>query len=177
MVLSKESASVLFHLLIVNELKKEYAQKIITSQYFINARSQAHHPNTTVASHTLGVAAVSLRLFYALEKLRINIDKEALTKAALCHDLGIVGRYDKFKNDFICCQRHPVDSVSVAKSIFPDLDKKTIDCIKNHMFPLTPIPPCCIEGILINFADKYCTFIETFLGKNTYPGKSYIDEV
>ncbi len=176
MELIKQS-TMLMQLLIVNDLKSEYAQKIIASPYFLKARHQAHHPNTTVASHILGVAAVSLRIFYACEKIRIRLDKDSIIKAALCHDLGIIGRYDKFKNNFECCHRHPIDSVSAAKEIFPDLDKKTINSIKNHMFPLTPVPPRYLEGLIVSFADKYCAFKETFFGRISYPGKYYIDEI
>ena len=61
------------------------------------------------------------------------------------------------------------------------LNKREIDIIKNHMFPLTLVPPHHRESILVNLSDKICSSLETFNGhmyknlkENTslYPNKS-----
>jgi uncharacterized protein len=78
--------------------------------------------------------------------MRINrgekkVREDVVILAGLCHDLGIIGRDEKYKNDFQCGQCHAGDSVISAKEILPDLDEMTIDSIQNHMWPVTKTPP------------------------------------
>ena len=80
--------------------------------------------------------------------------------AALCHDLGIIGRDRKYQSDSECFQCHAADSVRVAQRLYPDIDAKTLDAIRCHMYPLTRTPPKSAEGYILIAADKFCSVSE-----------------
>ena len=145
---------------IEQELSSPDALRVYETEYFEQALMQTHHRKTTVALHTLGVAAVSLRLYYVLARLGMDLDKKCLVRAALCHDLGILGRDEKFDSTLECYTRHPLCSADTAKVVFPDLDGKTENCILCHMFPLTGKAPQYTEGAVLILADKYCAIAE-----------------
>jgi hypothetical protein len=155
---------------LLTDLESKTSREIYNSDYFNVALSQTHHNQTTVAVHTLGVAATSLRLYYILNALGCHLDKESLLKSSLCHDLGIVGRNKKFDNNRECLKKHPVDSVIAARDIFPNLDERTEDAIRHHMWPCTPLPPHHREGFIVTVADKYCAAIEGVAGRFYCPG-------
>jgi len=157
-----------------SDLHSESGEKIFHSRYFEEARTQRHHKRTTVAAHTMGVAATSLKLYYLCRALHINVNKEDLIRASLCHDLGIVGRDRKFSDNIECCHQHPIDSVAAAKEIFPDLDERTEDAIRHHMWPCTLVPPHHIEGVIVTIADKYCAMAEGIAGNNHCPGHRFL---
>lgn len=167
----------LISLYIMDDLTSATSRKIFGTTHFQKALSQKHHNFTTVALHTLGVTVTSLRLFYFLEMFGIELDKEALMKSALCHDLGIIGRDEKFSTNAECCRNHPIDSAEIARDIFPDLDEVTEDSIRTHMWPACANAPSHAEGIIINIADKYCAVIEGIAGKHYCPGMPFIDFV
>lgn len=137
-----------------------YGAEIIHSEIFEKAFHQKHHTNTTVGEHTLNVTASALRMCYALEKTGLHLDIRAVTVGALCHDLGIIGRYEKFANNRVCCRLHPVDSVKITKKLKPDLDQKTEEIIRCHMWPLNGWMPTSAEGYIISLADKYSSIRE-----------------
>lgn len=159
---------------LLEDLESESSREIYNSHFFHVALSQTHHNQTTVAVHTLGVAATSLRIYYILEALGLNLNKESLLKGSLCHDLGIVGRDEKFDNNRECLRKHPLDSVIAARDIFPDLDERTEDAIRHHMWPCTLLPPHHREGFIITVADKYCAVIEGVAGKFYCPGNRFL---
>ena len=97
---------------------------------------------------------------YALEKTGLRLDKRAVTIGALCHDLGIIGRYEKFENNRICCRLHPIDSVRISRKLVPEIDHKTEEIIRCHMWPLNGWMPTSAEGYLITVADKYSSIRE-----------------
>ncbi|SDZ99736.1 uncharacterized protein SAMN02745687_01369 [Lachnospiraceae bacterium NK3A20] len=138
-----------------------YGMNIMNSDEFRNAFQQVHHNVTTVGDHSLNVAVSALCICAFLSKLHINTKQKELTQAALCHDLGILGRYEKFENNRVCCRQHPVDSVDVAKKLVPDMDERTQKMIRTHMWPATPLNiPTSREGLIISLADKYCAIRE-----------------
>ncbi len=157
-----------------DDLHTKDCEKIYRSLYFQKALRQEHHYTSTVARHTMAVAAVCLRIYYLLQERGIHLNKEALTKAALCHDLGIIGRHDKFQNDLVCCFRHPIDSVKAAGEIFPDLDERTKDAIRHHMFPQGCLPPHHLEGLILILADKYCATRDVLHGARYMGGVEFL---
>ncbi len=160
---------------IAKDLRSDIARQIYDSDTFRKAMKQAHHGHTSVAVHTICVAVISLRIYYYLYEHHIRLNKNFLIKGALLHDLGIVGRYSKYANDVVCCYRHPIDSVSVAESIFHHVDETIIDSILHHMFPMTPIPPHHLEGYVLIAADKYCASVETAYGKDRSPAAVFLN--
>lgn len=157
-----------------DDLHTDFCEKIYESTYFQKALGQQHHYTSTVARHTMAVTAVSLRLYYILQQHGIRLNKEVLTKAALCHDLGIVGRHEKFANNLVCCFQHPVDSVKAAREIFPELDARTADCIKHHMWPQGWLPPHHLEGFVLILADKYCATRDAINGRKYLGGVEFL---
>lgn len=132
-----------------------YGADIIHSELFRQGYLQKHHTNTTVAEHTLNVTAAALRMCYRLEKMGMKLDLRAVTVGALCHDLGIIGRYEKFSGSRETLRLHPLASVRVADTLVPDIDHKTEDIIRCHMWLLNGWMPSSAEGYIITLADKY----------------------
>lgn len=160
---------------IAKDLRSDIARRIYDCDAFKKAIKQAHHGHTSVAVHTICVAVISLRIYYFLLEHHIRLNKDSLIKGALLHDLGIVGRYSKYANDVVCCYRHPIDSVSIAESIFYHINETVIDSILHHMFPMTPIPPHHLEGFVLIAADKYCASVEKAYGKDRSPAAVFLN--
>ena len=137
-----------------------YGIDIMETSEFQRAFLQEHHFTTTVAEHSINVAVISLMICAVLNKLHVKFSTEAVVQAALCHDLGIIGREDKFRNDFECCFQHPLDSVEVTRELLPDCDEKTLKAIETHMWPVRPGCPKSVEGFIITTADKYAAIME-----------------
>lgn len=139
-----------------------FGTQVLRSKYFEAALSQKHHNFTTVGDHSLNVAYYSLLLAGALDHVGLHTSEEMLVRASLCHDLGIVGRSYKFRNNRQCCRQHPIDSGKVAKKILPDITEKEEDAIEHHMWPLNFHCPHCKEGWIISVADKISAMGECF---------------
>lgn len=137
-----------------------YGGRILTSPEFQSAFQQTHHNVTTVGDHSLNVAVAALCICAFLARLHIHTRTRDVTEAALCHDLGILGRHEKFANNRQCCHQHPLDSVEVARRLDPDMDDRTLEMIRTHMWPMTLKPPTSREGVIISLADKYCAIRE-----------------
>ncbi len=135
---------------------EHYGGEILQSQELHRAYSQTHHTWSTVGEHTLRVAAASLAICYALSRFHIRTDTSSVVKAALCHDLGILGRHEKYKSKKECSRQHPVDSVEIARRLVEDLSQKSADIIERHMWPAGHSKvPNSLEGVIVSVADKY----------------------
>ena len=160
------------------KLVRTYGAEVLDSPEFRKAKEQKHHHVTTVGDHSLGVAYVSVKICRFLNAMHIKTDTESIVRGALCHDLGIVGRYEKFSNNLVCWQKHPKESVRVAGKLLGDLNEREKDMIRHHMWPTTPVPPHCREGYVIVIADKYCAVREvTARMKEKYKKKKESDRV
>ena len=137
----------------IKEIIIKYGSDIICSDEFVKTFEQTHHKIMTVGDHTLSVTAEAVRLCLAM---RLNDDKtmKSVITASLCHDLGIMGRAEKFRNNAHCCARHPAESVLVYKKLTGEEDVRIIDSIKCHMFPIRPGIPRFKEGWVLTVADK-----------------------
>lgn len=160
------------------QLVRSYGEEILASPEFRQALQQKHHHVTTVGDHSLGVAYTSVKICRFLNAMHLKTDTRAMVRGALCHDLGIVGRYEKFKNNLVCWQRHPIESVEVAGNLLGDLTRREEDIICHHMWPTTPAAPHCREGYVIVVADKYCSIKEVLarLARRNRNGKE-LDQV
>ena len=133
-----------------------YGREILVSPELKRAYQQKHHNWSTVGEHTLRVAAASLAICYALRKLNIRIDASAVVKGSLCHDLGILGRWEKYSSSKETSRKHPADSVEVARSLLGDLPEKTSDIIERHMWPAGHSKaPNSLEAVIVSAADKF----------------------
>ena len=73
-----------------------YGNEVLKSEEMKQAFEQTHHQKSTVGEHTLRVAVSSVMICYALKKLNINVNIPAVVVGSLCHDLGILGRDEKY---------------------------------------------------------------------------------
>ena len=133
-----------------------YGGDVIGSKEMQQAFEQTHHRWSTVGEHTLRVAVSSVMICYVLKKLHIKVSIPAVVVASLCHDLGILGRYEKFSSEKECSREHPKDSVAVARELVGEMPEKTEDIIERHMWPAGKAKaPNSIEGFVVSAADKY----------------------
>lgn len=153
---------------------EKYGAEILRSEKFKQASQQKHHFVSTVGDHSLDVARTALEIAEKLEKTGISVDEEKLVKISLCHDFGILGRFEgKFTSRYDCCHRHPKESAKEYQEIYPEADKKEIHAISRHMWPATILPPDSIEGWILTISDKICGIEE---GGRFKKGKLWADE-
>ena len=147
-----------------DELKR-YGSDIIHSEEMEKAFEQTHHKYSTVGEHTMRVAFSSVRLCKLLDRFHIDVDVPTVVIASLSHDLGILGRYEKYSSKKECSREHPKDSVIVAKGLLEDMSLKTQDVIERHMWPAGKCKaPNSIEAVVVSVADKYNAVKDYFCG-------------
>ena len=137
---------------------QRYGDRILRSEEMRRAFEQRHHRLSTVGDHTMHVALAGLGLCYALRKLHIAADIPTVVTGSLCHDLGILGREEKYASREECLRRHPADSVETARRLVGVLPDKTEDAISRHMWPFAGSkPPNSLEAAIVSAADKIAT--------------------
>ncbi|MCR5558140.1 MAG: HD domain-containing protein [Butyrivibrio sp.] len=141
---------------------KEYGKDILDSKEFLQGVRQIHHLRTLVAAHSLRTAKIALKICDRLERCGLKVDERRAVRAALLHDLGMLGRSQRYKNNFECGYRHPINSVATARKIWPDIDPKSINAIKSHMWPLSLSVPSSKEAFIVCFADKMASIADIF---------------
>lgn len=140
-----------------------YGSEILNSEEMKRAFTQRHHTLSTVGAHTMRVAMTSLAICHALKKLHIRTDIPSVVKGALCHDLGILGRNEKFHSSGECSSQHPVDSVAIGDRLTGGLSDKAKDIIARHMWPVGKSkPPNSLEAAIVSTADKIAA-VEDFI--------------
>jgi uncharacterized protein len=147
----------------IKETIVKYGRDIICSDDFLKTFEQTHHKCMTVGDHTLSVTAVAVRLCRSMN-LNDDTTLRNVIMASLCHDLGIMGRHEKYRNNAQCFVAHPVDSVEAYRTLTGKENERIVDSISCHMFPLRPLPPRYKEGWILTMADKISAVRER-LGK------------
>jgi len=126
---------------------------ILCSDTFKETFEQTHHYKTTVGDHILGVTVEAVKVC-----LRHGMTDERtlgnVVTSCLCHDLGIIGRDEKFNNKFETLIRHPKHSAQVYRELTGENDKRVLNAIHSHMFPLKLPFPRYKEGWVLTLADK-----------------------
>lgn len=146
---------------------EKYGGEILRSAEMKDAYGQTHHLWSTVGDHTLRVAMSSLMICYALRKLHIPTNIPAVVVGALCHDLGIMGRDEKYSSKKECSKEHPRDSVNVARTLVPELSDTSEEIIKRHMWPAGGSKvPNSKEGLIVSLADKYAAVKDLVQGSD-----------
>ena len=138
----------------------KYGKEILLSDIFRKTAVQRHHVQSTVMEHTMNVCIIAVKLCREQMRKGVQLNEKDLVQAALCHDLGMVGRENKYKNALETCKRHPIDSAEIAKEIIPDLSPNAEQMIRSHMWPLSSIAPHSREGRLLCRADKYASMAD-----------------
>ncbi len=144
-----------------------YGDEILQSEEMQEAFEQIHHKWSTVGEHTLRVAFTSVLICYVLRKLKIKVNVPAVVVGSLCHDLGILGRADKYFSKKECHREHAKESVEVARELVDDLSEKAEDIIERHMWPMGKSKfPNSIEGAVVSVADKYTAVKDIIKGSD-----------
>ncbi len=156
-----------------------YGNDVLQSEEMKQAFQQTHHQWSTVGEHTFRVAFSSVMICYALRKLNIKVNIPAVVIGALCHDLGILGRSEKYSSAKECSVEHPKESVEVARNLVSEMPEKAEDIIERHMWPLGETDaPNSVEAMVVSVADKYSAVKDLVKGsevKNTGV-KNYLRE-
>lgn len=147
------------------------AAEIVNNKKMQSTKKCIQHGNISVYGHSAAVAAYSVKL---AEKLGIKYDKRSLIRGALLHDFFL---YDWHKTnnvgDGLHGFAHPLTASKNAVRNFR-LNKKELDIIRTHMWPLTFRKlPKHRESWLVCIVDKYCSVLET-LKINRYGDNSFI---
>ncbi len=160
---------------------EHYGAEILRSDELRKAYAQTHHRWSTVGEHTLRVAAASLAICHMLRKLHVRTDLSAVVKGSLCHDLGIIGRDEKYASKKECKRQHPADSVEVARKLVDGLSEKSADIIERHMWPSAHSKaPNSLEGVIVSVADKYAALKDAVEGseiRHTGIGNLFRDRI
>lgn len=149
---------------------EQYGNEILNSEEMRQAFQQRHHTRSTVGEHSQRVAKKSLDICYALDKLHIRTDIPAVVAGSLCHDLGILGRDEKYESDRECYRQHAADSIEVARKLVNDLPEKTPGIIERHMWPTAGSKvPNSLEGAIVSAADKIAAVEDFIRGSKIKP--------
>ena len=135
----------------------QYGENILQSEAFQNASEETHHLRGSVADHTLTVCILAARICRIMQKHGITVNEKDLIQAALCHDLGMIGRDDLYKSRTDSWQSHPKKSASVARDLVPDLSTNAESMIRTHMWPVSGPHPRSREAVILNAADKWAS--------------------
>ena len=146
---------------------RDVGKGIMTSSSFQNAARQKHHLRSTLGSHSYRVACVCAFLCDRLEQLGVHTEKKELVTAALCHDLGMIGRYEnRYHSGRECLRSHPLNSRNEAVKLIGDLSEMQTEAIEKHMWPLCDdLSIHHKETVLIGIADKLCAVADFVRGE------------
>ena len=137
-----------------------YGSEVIHSDAFRAAEHQTHHLKGNLADHILNVTIAGVSFCHRLQKRKIRVDEKTVVVACLCHDLGMVGREEKYESRLKSWRQHPEESIKQAKEICPELDDKTSQAIATHMWPIAGRAPRSREGRIVLAADKYASVMD-----------------
>lgn len=134
----------------------EVARPIIEHQEYQKMRNIPHH-HGSVYEHCLDVAYLSYRI-----AIKLRLDVVSIIRGALLHDFYLY-KFSKreHKNLLAESYRHSRNHPKIAKKNaqkYFELNKKEIDIIANHMFPVGL--PRSYEAWITTLADKSLALIE-----------------
>ena len=138
-------------------------------------QSMRQYPQHSTVNRLDHIRAVTYMSFILSEKLSRNT--KAATRAALLHDLTYYDWHDPDYSHRPHGLRHPRFAAFNAKLLNPDITKKEERIILRHMWPLTPLPPSSIEGLIVTFSDKYCASREMKITKKEEMRKKFEDRL
>ena len=156
---------------------QKHGGAVLRSDVFRNARNETHHLRGTLEDHILNVSIVSAQISRFCRKNGIRIHEEKLIRAALCHDLGMVGRNRKYRSLTDSWKGHAKESARVARHMFSDLNDSTEASILTHMWPVSGKRPRSREGLILNIADKYASAVEWITRFTGNPYKKRIKQM
>ncbi|MDR1805790.1 MAG: HD domain-containing protein [Clostridium sp.] len=120
-----------------------------------------HHIPTTLLTHVRCVSYLS----YSLCKRRGG-DLRVAARGGLLHDLYYYDWHD-FSDGTHRWHGvlHPSRALKNATELLGEIDERTANCIKRHMFPFTPVPPKYKEAWIVSAADKICSNYDVLIAR------------
>ena len=143
--------------------------ELIDSPFFQKAKQQKHHRHSTLDAHVHAVARWSVRLCDHYERKGKRVNRKQVIIAALCHDLGMIGREEKYARTTQAWRKHPGESERLAAQYFPEIRESALKSIHRHMWPLTLVPPLSLEQRILSRADKLASVGDVFHRKKRTP--------
>lgn len=141
-----------YKLLIANELRR-----MCIHSRFMQLTQYPQHGKVSVYQHCIAVALMSCWIAW---RFRLKVDYNALIRGALLHDYFLYDWHERNAGHRLHGFRHPRRALGNAREDFKLTPIET-NIILRHMFPLTLIPPACLEGWVVCMADKFCALRET----------------
>ena len=136
----------------------DFFRYISNSGQFSKTRQFIQHGDTSVYSHCVAVAYVSLWFSY---RLHISVSKQSLLMGAFLHDYFLYDWHEKSDWHKWHGFSHPFRAAGNAHRIF-HIGKRERQIIESHMWPLTlRHVPETREAAIVCIADKCCSFYET----------------
>ena len=139
------------------DLLDEVIHQLCEQGRLLEEQNAMQHGSTSVYEHSVNVAYKSLLL---AENFCLPVDKQSLVRGALLHDYFLYDWHEKDGGHRLHGFRHLAFALYNASKDF-SLNRKERNIIARHMFPLTVLPPRCLEAWIVCFVDKYCAFSET----------------
>lgn len=124
---------------------------------FLRTKDFIQHGDTSVYSHCVAVAYVSLWFACCFH---LSVSRKSMLMGAFLHDYFLYDWHVKDPSHRLHGFTHPKRALTNALNDW-QLSPQTQNAILRHMFPLTPIPPTCREAWLVCLADKTCALAET----------------
>ncbi len=135
----------------------DFFKYMVHSGRFAKTKQFIQHGDTSVYSHCVAVAYVSLWFSY---RLHLSVSRQSLLMGAFLHDYFLYDWHEKDPSHRLHGFTHPKRALINATADW-NLSPRTQNIILRHMFPLTPIPPAYREAWLVCLADKACALAET----------------
>ncbi|KFI60970.1 HD domain-containing protein [Bifidobacterium cuniculi] len=144
----------------ISRIVRHVGADILAHGHMQLEREAYQHGAVTTYEHSVRVAELAVWLADRLH-LWHRVDLRSLVRAALLHDYFLYDWHERGDGSHrLHGFRHPARAERNARADF-DLNDVEADSIRRHMFPLTPIPPRYLEGVLVNVADKISATAET----------------
>lgn len=120
-------------------------------------KNYVQHGDVSVYTHCINVAYMSVKI---AQIFHLNVNMDTLITGALLHDYFLYDWHDGNKDHRLHGFTHPKKALKNAMEDY-NLSPKAKNIIVRHMFPLTIIPPTCMEAWIVCLADKICAIKET----------------
>lgn len=133
-----------------NKEFKKYLADVASCSTFRTTHQYVQHGNTSVLLHSIAVAYYS---YYLSWYFHLNFRERELVRGALLHDYFLYDWHNSGEGHTFHAFTHARDAFVNAQKEF-ELSRIEREVIKKHMFPLTPVPPLCREGLMVCLVDK-----------------------
>ncbi|MCD7771464.1 MAG: HD domain-containing protein [Oscillospiraceae bacterium] len=137
-----------------------YLRELERDGRFGMERAYPHHGDTSVYTHSVHVAKMSLKLSRILPG---EFHSKELIRGALLHDYYLYNWHNSNEGHRLHGFHHAKTALRNAKADYK-LTPIEENIIEHHMFPLNPAPPTCREAWIVCVADKVCA-VRELIGK------------